>query len=115
MKQSVSFSSFIDALNAHDRLRTADKGGNFDYDGARILFDYLENMESETREEIELDIIALCCEFSQSDFLEIARDYGIDISECGDDEEIREKVLEYLGENTSVCGNTDNFVVYQQF
>lgn len=115
MKKSVSFSDFIDALNAHDRLRTADKGGNFDYDGAKILFDYLENWELETGEEIELDIIALCCEYSQDSFLNAALDYSIDISECENDDEIREAVLDYLGDNTAVCGHDDDSVVYQQF
>lgn len=115
MKQSVNFSDFIDQLNAHDRLRTESKGGNFDYDGARILFDYLENWEQETGEEIELDVIALCCDYSQDFFLEVARDYQIDIADCEDDDELRERVLDYLNEHTSVCGNDDDFVVYQQF
>lgn len=115
MKQSIGFSQFINAFNAHDRLRTEDKGGNFDYDGARILFDYLENWEQETGEEIELDVISLCCDYSQSNFLDVARDYQIDISECADDEELRDLVADYLRENTTVCGQTDDFIVYQQF
>lgn len=115
MKQSVNFSDFIDQLNAHDRLRTADKGGNFDYDGARVLFDYLEELEADIGEEIELDVIALCCDYSQDSFLDVARDYDIDISECADDEELRELVADYLRENTQVCGQTDDFIVYQQF
>lgn len=115
MKQSVYFSDFIDQLNAHDRLLTAYKGGNFDYDGARILFDYLEGLEADIGEEIELDVIALCCEFSQDSFLNVARDYQIDITDCADDDEIRETVLDYLNEHTSVCGHDDDFIVYQQF
>lgn len=115
MKQSIGFSQFIDAFKAHDRLRTADNGGNFDYDGLRLLFDYLEELEADIGEELELDVISLCCDYNQDSFLDVARDYDIDISECDDDEEIRDTVLEYLGKNTQVCGNTDDFVVYQQF
>lgn len=115
MKQSVSFTNFIDAFNAHGRLRTDEKGGNFDYEGARILFDYLENWEEETGEERELDVIALCCNYSQDSFLNVARDYQIDISECADDEELRDLVADYLRENTAVCGQTDDFIVYRQF
>ena len=38
---------------------------NFTYEGKRALFDYLENLEEDTGTEIELDTIALCCEYSE--------------------------------------------------
>lgn len=113
MKTTVNFTQFIDALNAHDRLRTDGKNGNFNCDGARILFNFLEQFEKETGEELELDIVNICCNYSQDSFLDVARDYDIDITDCEDD--LRGRVMDYLSEHTSVCGQNDETIVYQQF
>ncbi len=58
MKTTVNFSQFLDAFS--DTYKN-----NFSYEGKRALFDYLENYEQETGEEIELDIVALYCEFTE--------------------------------------------------
>ena len=50
---------------------------NFTYEGLQALFEYLEQLEGDTGEEIEFDVIGLCCEFSQYDNLkEFQDDYG---------------------------------------
>ena len=50
---------------------------NFSYDGLKALFEYLEEYEEGTGEEIELDVIALCCEYAEYDSLkEYNDDYG---------------------------------------
>ena len=50
---------------------------NFTYEGLQALFEYLEQLEDDTGEEIEFDVIGLCCEFSQYDNLkEFQDDYG---------------------------------------
>ncbi len=61
MKQTINFYSFRDAFEKLGR------GNNFTYDGLRALFDYLEEYEECTGEEIELDVIALCCEYVEYD------------------------------------------------
>ena len=40
---------------------------NFSYEGLAVLFDYLEQLEQDTGEEIELDVITLCCEYTEQD------------------------------------------------
>ena len=67
MKQTVNFSMFCDEFRAMDRKE------NFSYDGLRALFDYLEELEDDCGEEIELDIIALCCDFTEYDNLDAFR------------------------------------------
>jgi hypothetical protein len=109
MKQTINLNDFRDAFRAHDRQ------DQFTYEGLEVLFDALTDMERDTGEEIELDVIALCCEFSEDAPAEIAENYSIDISECEDDDEIRETVREYLGENTWVAGETDQAFIYQAF
>ena len=45
---------------------------NFSYAGTSALFDWLEELSVETGDPYELDVIALCCEFTEySDLSEI--------------------------------------------
>ena len=59
MKQTITSSHFVDAFRDHGREN------QFSYDGLIALFDYLEQYEEETGEELELDVIALCCEWCE--------------------------------------------------
>jgi hypothetical protein len=73
MKQTVNFTVFSDAFN-----RSQYKN-NFTYDGLRALFDYWENYQDETSEEIELDVCALCCEFTEYENLKaFQHDYSVE-------------------------------------
>ena len=112
MKKTVSNSDFHEAFRAYDRLE------NFSYEGRNLLFDMLEflkQMEEDTGEEIELDVIAICCDFNEDTVDAIASNYSIDLSECEDDDERKDAVLEYLNDNTMVVGETDTGIVYQAF
>jgi hypothetical protein len=110
MKQTVSLTDFRDAF------RTMDRKENFSYEGLEILFDYLEEME-QCGEELELDVIALCCDFYENDTATIAQDYSIDLSDIdeSDDDELKDAVREYLQDNTSLIGETDNSFIYAAF
>lgn len=103
MKTSINFSQFCDAF------RDMNRNENFSYDGKRALYDYLEDYADQTGEEVELGVIALCCEYYESDIEELIQDYSIDVSEAeGDEDDIAEIVEEYLNENTMVCGKLKN-------
>jgi hypothetical protein len=114
MKQSITFSAFCDAFRAHDRY------DSFGYDGLRVIFDYFESYEEETGEDIELDVIAICCDYNIDDSATIARDYRIDLShlDAEDDdyeEQCEEAVMEYLNDHTMVLGQCKDGIVYQCF
>jgi len=64
MKQTINFTNFTDAFANYNRHN------QFSYKGKKALFDYLEEYEESTGEEIELDVIALCCEYVEYDSLE---------------------------------------------
>jgi hypothetical protein len=65
----VTESIFVNAFDAMGR------GDQFSYSGLRALFHYLDDMGSDTS--IELDVIALCCEFVEFNSLDDFRDqYG---------------------------------------
>ena len=80
MIEVVTESQFIDRFR---KIRPT----NFTYEGLQALFEDLEQYEDDTGEEIELDVIGLCCEFYQYDNLkEFQDDYGKDY-ECIEDVE----------------------------
>lgn len=109
MKTTVSLYDFRGAFRAYDR-------DNFSYEGLEVLFDYLEGYEEDTGEELELDVVALCCDYAEDTFENIAREYSVDIEECEDPEDIKEVVLEFLYDNTSVVGEVGgDSVIYQGF
>lgn len=109
MKQTINEHDFIDAFRVADRLE------NFSYEARQALFEYLEQYEEDTGVELELDPIAICCDFSEDSPEDIANNYGIDLSECEDDEEKEQAVLDYLNDNTTVVGVTPSGIVYQVF
>lgn len=101
MKTTVNQSEFIDAFHRCDRYE------QFGYDALCSLFDYMEQLESDCGEEMELDVIAICCDYSVDSVEDIARNYSIDIADM-DDDEARSAVLEYLQDNTTVVDEDCN-------
>ena len=68
-RTQVFFSDFVDDFRSV-------RPNNFSYAGLKALFDYLEDFENSTGVEIELDVIALCTEFSEyGNFEEFRADY----------------------------------------
>jgi hypothetical protein len=110
MKTTVNFSHFRDSFTKANRT------DQFSYDGLYIIFDYLEQYEKESSIEFELDVIAICCDFSEEYCEDIATSYNIDISDCIDESEILETVRNYLYDHTTVIGTLENGnIVYLQF
>ena len=97
-----------------------DRSENFTPAGVRVLFDYLEEISEGSGEDINLDIIGLCCEYSEDTFEDIAANYKIDLTDrygetIDDVEEIKHIVLDYLNKNTTVCGEVSDGFVYAAF
>jgi hypothetical protein len=109
MKTTLTFSGFRDAFRAYERM------DNFSYEGAKALFEYLEQYEEDTGEELELDVIALCCEYSEDTWQSIAANYSIEYDENENDDEGREAVREYLEGNTQLITETATGFVYANF
>ena len=112
MKTTVSIYDFRQAF--HD----ASRANQFTYDGLRVLYEWIEQLDEDTGSETELDVIAICCEFDESDPQDIAANYSIDLSDVDLDDEdaVLDAVLDYLHDNTMVCGTTDaGDIVYAAF
>ena len=98
MKQSVNMYDFERAFKNFER-------DNFSYDGLRALFEYLEEYEEGTGEEVELDVIALCCEYMEYDSLkEYNDDYGTKYSE-----------IDAIQDDTTLIKIDDNSFIIQQY
>lgn len=109
MKQTVDFQTFRDTFRAYDRV------DQFSREGLELLFDYLEQYEDETGQEIELDVIALCCDYTEDTPENIAENYDIDLDGV-DEDDIAQAVMDYLCDNTTVLGQTDSgAIVYAVF
>lgn len=109
MKTTVSRYDFEQAFAAHGRK------DQFTYDGLNLLFDYLESYEEETGQEIELDVIAICCDYNEESYEGITKNYIIDLEGCESEQDMIEAVRDYLNENTTLVGETDTGFVYAAF
>jgi hypothetical protein len=64
-------------MNLADAFHKMGRGDQFSYEGLIALFDYLEILEDDIGEPIELDVISLCCEYTEYENLkEFQDDYG---------------------------------------
>lgn len=60
MTAKANFNEFKKMFNRNETYKN-----NFSRLGLIALFNYIEEIEEETGEQIELDIIALCCDFGE--------------------------------------------------
>jgi|GEM_PF-661119 len=107
MKQTVNSYDFEQAFRNAGRY--GGENDNFSYQGLQLLFDYLAGYEEDTEEEIELDVIALCCDFTEATKEELIADFGeeIGLHSLNDEDEDEEQIAEYLTENTMYVGKTE--------
>ena len=109
--QTVTESGFRDAF------RNIGRADQFSHEALGLLFDYLEQYSEDSGEPVELDVIALCCEYSEMDAEEVAEAYS-DAPQPAeiDSDEHDEAVSEWLNEQTTVCGKTGaGSFVFAQF
>ena len=78
MKQTVNVHDFRQAFADYNRQ------DNFTYNGLTALFDYVEQYEEDTGQEFELDVIGLCCDFTEYDSLEDIKGAYTDIESIDD-------------------------------
>ena len=101
MKTTVSIYDFRRALEIRNR------GTQFSHAGLKALFEYLEELEDDMGEELELMdvVIGLCCDFAEYDSLaEFNENYGTTYDEIDDIHEV-----------TTVIKIDDNSFIIQQF
>jgi len=112
MIQTVNNSDFHNAFNSMDR------GNQFSYEALNLIYEHLEQYEQDSGEPVELDVIAICCEYSEMSYTDIIGYYDTDITEsdANTEEEQIAYIKDWLSDNTMVIGESDDGVfVFQQF
>ena len=102
MKQSVNDCDFIDAFRNYfgGQYKT-----NFSYEGLKALFEWFEEYENDTGEEMELDVIAICCDFSEYESLKEYNEYY--------DKEYEE--IDEIADDTTLIKIDDERFIIQQY
>ena len=60
-----------------DAFRRMGRENQFSREALEALFEYIENYEEDTGFRVELDVVGLCCEFTEyTTAVEAAEDYG---------------------------------------
>lgn len=101
MKKTVYLNDFFEAFDKHDRL-------NQFPNTLAILFDYLEGYEAGTGEEMELDVIAICCDFTEWWIPNLADEFGTD------NEQIKHALRYAYNDRTHWSGDGLGYVVLSE-
>jgi hypothetical protein len=104
-----SATQFIEAFKQSSR---ADQ---FSYEALEAIYGYLEDYSNDSGENVELDIVAICCEWYEMTWQEVAEQYSVDLSACADDDERIKAVDEYLWEETQSINLDNGSFVFVQF
>ena len=99
MKRTINEHDFRQAFIDMNRQK------NFSYDALTALFYFFEEQEEDSGQEFELDVIAICCEFSEFEDME-------DFWDSYDEDQY--PTLRSISESTHVIYTTgDSFVIMQ--
>ena len=75
----INFSNFVEEFEKYNREY------QFSYEGKKALFKYLSQLADDIGKPIEIDIIGLCCEFTQYENLQQFNDYyNLDLEDIED-------------------------------
>lgn len=104
MKMTVYLGDF------RDEFRKCGRENQFSYEGLGILYEWIEQLDADTGEETELDVIALCCDFAEMTLTEVIKAYDLE------DDTTLDEAYQWIAEQTLLCGKTDqDTFVFQQF
>lgn len=109
MYQTINYNDFRDAFRRMDRADQFSKAGLYG------LFQHLEELEESTGETIELDVIALCCEYQEDTYADVAANYNVQMDDGDDESDVRQAVIEYLEDHTQIAWRDDDTVLYACF
>ena len=103
-------SQFIDAFMESSRK------DQFSYEALEAIFEYLEEYSDSTGENVELDIVGICCDWVEMTWQEVADAYDVDLSDVEEEDEKADAVEDFLNDSTvGVCRLGDDSFVFVQF
>ena len=106
------YTTISNAYQFRDEFQQRGRDNQFSYEALGLLFDWFD----ELGEDVELDVIAICCDYSEETPQEIVDNYGIEIDKGEDAESLTQQVYDFLDYQTSIVGVTDaGTIVYATF
>jgi hypothetical protein len=109
LNESKTMHQTINRSQFHDAFHKAGRGDQFSYDALNALFSAFEEMEDATGVPIELDVIAICCDYVEDGWQNIAENYSIDAEGPTD-------VRDFLERHTQIVNEPfEGVFVYQGF
>ena len=94
----------VDKNRFRDEFMSSSRKVYFSYNALGVLFDYLEEVD----EDMELDVIAICCEWNEYETAkEALEDMGYDLYDYEDEEDM----LDRLHDMTTVLTCEDSILV----
>ena len=88
MKKTINLEDFVNEFRA---IRPQ----NFSYEGLEKIFNYLEESDSD----MELDVIAICCDFSQCSLDEFIHWYLVDVADDASQQEKQEAITSRINQD----------------
>ena len=96
------------ASQFRDAFRSVGRSDQFSYEALGLLFDYFED----NAPDMELDVIAVCCDYSEDSVDDIIEHWSIEVDTDASEERKMHEVMEWLQNNTQVVGCTSSGIVY---
>ena len=100
-----------------DQFHRCGRGSQFSYEALEMLFNYFNDIN----EDVELDVIGVCCEYTEMTLDEVIDNYSVDgidaetVTEQSE-ENLLAIVTDYLQNNTTLIGVTPhNTFVFVSF
>jgi len=88
------------ASQFRDCFRTAERHNQYSYEALGLIFDYLEELDPN----MEVDVVAICCGYSEDMPESIIESYGIEYD--GTEPNSLDAAIAYLEANTTIVGTT---------
>lgn len=117
--------ALIETINSSDLYHMAcrmDRGDAFGYKGWNAIGKHLEQLSEDIGEDIEVDIVGICCDYSSADSAEDWwQEHGeyssIDPTEWEemDEDEKLQAIEDYLNDHTIVVVCEDGLIIWQTF
>jgi hypothetical protein len=85
-----------------DYFKLYEREHHFSYEGLGALYDYLIEYEESCDHKIELDVIALCCEYSEEPIKDVLENYNLES-------------IDELKDHTQVIWHDEENVLYASY
>lgn len=109
----------IDKQRFINEFAATNRADNFSIEALEALFDYYDDLSEDTGESFELDVISICCDWSEVNLEDAINEYSHlldedELAECEDDDDKMDYGESVLSDNTFVI-RLDNTFLIQAF